>query len=395
MRGAPNAAIRPCLTARRRPGVNTNQRCSGRSKQIPAGGDAGSDACDAPFGSGHSRRRFLQLLAMAGAGALLPAEALLPQAPRRLTGRIDVHHHLVPPFYVKEMEAAIAATGRPLPAWSPEISLEAMDKNGIATAMLSPHNRLVGDSLSDRSEKARTLARRHNEYAARVAADHPQRFGVFAAVPLPDPDGALGEIAYAYDALKVDGVGMWTSYRDKWPGDPAFAAAFDELNRRKAVVYFHPSAPTCCRALVPGVGPQVEEYDFDTARCVTSLLVNGVFDRCPDIRFIISHSGGTLPVLANRISELFPSKSPGGMTPTGVRSELLRIYYEVAHAGYAAPLGALTRLVPTSQILFGSDYPVWEFPVTTAPLDRYGFSARDIQAINRGNAERLFPRLKR
>jgi predicted TIM-barrel fold metal-dependent hydrolase len=345
--------------------------------------------------AGHSRRRFLKLLAMAGAGAMLPAEALLSQGPAAAGARIDVHHHLLPPFYIRAMQESVAATGRPLPKWSPEISLEAMDKNGIATAILSPHSRLVSDSLSDKSERARSLARQHNEYAAQVMRDHPHRFGVFAAVPLPDQDGTLKEIAYAFDTLKVDGIGMWTSYRDKWPGDPAFGPAFDELNRRKAVVFFHPAAPICCRSLMPGVGPNVEEYDFDTTRTVTSLLVNGVFDRCPDIRFIFSHSGGTLPVLANRISELYPSKSSGGMTSTGVRTELTHLYYEVAHAGYGPPLAALSKLVSAKQMLFGSDFPVFDFPVTTAPLDRFGFSASELQAINRGNAEQLFPRLKK
>jgi predicted TIM-barrel fold metal-dependent hydrolase len=344
--------------------------------------------------SEHSRRRFLQLLAIAGAGSMLPVEALRSQAPAGTRGRIDVHHHLLPPFYVRARQSEIPDSGRALPAWSPETSLEAMDRSGIATAIVSPHYRLVSDSLNDRSERARTLARQHNEYAARLVADHPDRFGVFAVLPLPDQDAALNEIAYAFDTLKVDGIGLWTSYQDKWPGDPAFAPAFDELNRRKAVVFFHPAAAVCCRSLIPGVGSNVVEYDFDTARAFASLLVNNVFSRCPDIRFIFTHSGATLPVLANRISETVETTPPGRMSPAGVREEFSRVYYEVAHAGYAPPLAALTKLVSTARIVFGSDFPVYDFPVTTNPLDRYGFSASELAAINRGNAEQLFPRLK-
>ncbi len=360
--------------------------------------DRQSDEQLAPevFPSEPSRRRFLHLMAAAGAGAILPAGELLAQASSAIAptkGRIDVHHHLLPPFYMKVMEKEIAASGRSLPPWTPEKSLEAMDRNGIATAMISPFLRLVQDSLSDKSERARTLARQHNEYGAQLVKDHPGRFGLFAALPLPDPEGSLREIAYAYDTLTVDGIGLWTSYLDKWPGDAAFAPVFEELNRRRAVVFFHPAAASCCRNLIPGVGENVAEYDFDTTRAITSLLTNNAFTRYPNIHFIFCHSGGTMPVLAKRIDEFLPRKGGGG-APGGVLKELKQIYYDVAHATYPEPLSALTKLIPTSQILFGSDFPIVDFPATTVGLDHFGFSATDLQAINRGNAERLFPRLK-
>ena len=346
--------------------------------------------------SGQSRRRFLQLLAIAGAGAaMLPAHDLLSQeGSAGAKGRIDVHHHLLPPFYVKIMQPDIIASGRPLQAWSPEMSLDIMDKNGISTAILSPQNHLVGDSLSDKSERARMLARQHNEYAAQLTKDHPGRFGFFAATPLPDQDAALMEIDYALGTLKADGIGLWTSYRDQWPGDPAFAPAFEEMNRRKAVVFFHPAAPLCCRKLLPGVGENVEEYDFDTTRAITSLLVNGAFDKYTDIKFVFCHSGGTMPVIVNRISEYFPSKTPDGTSPNGVRKEISNLYFDVAHAGYEPPLSALTKIVPISHLMYGSDYPIFNPPVTIVPLSHSGFSEGDMQAINRGNAEKLFPRFK-
>lgn len=348
--------------------------------------------------SGRSRRKFLQLLAVAGAGAMLPAAALRSQdgAARTVAnGRIDIHHHLLPPFYVKVMQPDITASGRPVPAWSPEMSLDVMDKSGTATAILSPHFHLVTDSLSDKSERARMLARQHNEYAAQLVKDHAGRFGMFAAMPLPDQDGSLKEIEYAMDTLHADGIGLWTSYRDQWPGDPAFAPAFEEMNRRKLAVFFHPAAPICCRKLIPGVSENMEEYDFDTARAITSLLSNGAFDKYPDIRFIFCHSGGTMPVIANRLSEYIPAKTPDQTTPSGVRKELTNLYYDVAHAGYAPPLSALTKFVPTSQLMYGSDYPIFKPPVTIVPLDKYSFSDAEYQAINRGNAERLFPRFKK
>ncbi|HEV2521714.1 MAG TPA: amidohydrolase family protein [Candidatus Acidoferrales bacterium] len=341
---------------------------------------------------GASRREILQWLAMAGTTSVLPASTLLAQTAAP-AGRIDVHHHVVPPFYVKAMEKEILATGHPLPSWTPATSVETMDKNGVATAMLSPMTRVVQDSLTDKSERARTLARQNNEYQAQLVKDYAGRFGNFAALPLPDTEGSLREIEYAVETLKVDGFAIWTSYRDKWPGDPSFAPVFDELNRRKAIVFIHPAPPLCCRTLQAGVIDSVVEYDFDVARAVTSLLKGDAVRRFSNIRFIIPHSGGTLPVLANRVSETLPEPR-SEKASVEMMDELKQLYYEVAHATYAPPLSALTRLIPISQIMFGSDYPIVPYPVTSTNLDRFGFSPADLRAVNRGNAERLFPRLK-
>jgi 6-methylsalicylate decarboxylase len=353
----------------------------------------------APFGFhvDSSRRRVLQWLAIAGAGSILPARDLLGQAGTAAAGapagRIDVHHHAVPPFYVKAMEKEILATGHPLPPWTPAASIEAMDKNGVATAMLSPMTRVVQDSLSDKSERARSLARQNNDYTQQLVRDYPGRFGHFAALPLPDTEGSLREIEYAFDTLKADGIGLWTSYRDKWPGDPIFAPVYEELNRRKAILFIHSAPPSCCRTLQPGVADSTVEYDFDIARAVVSYLKSDSFRRYPNIRFIFPHSGGTLPVLANRVSEAIPEKR-SEKAAAEIIDEVRHVYFDVAHATYPAPLAAITKLIPTSQILFGSDYPIVPYPVTESPLDRFGFSASDLKAIDRGNAERLFPRLK-
>jgi len=344
-----------------------------------------------------SRREVLRWLAMAGAGSLVPAGDLLARAAKpaaaALSGRIDVHCHTVPPFYTKVMGKEILATGHPLPTWTPSLHIETMDKNGIATGMLSPMTRVVQDSFSDKSERARKLARQNNDYTQQLVRDYPGRFGHFAALPLPDTDGSLREIEYAFDTLKADGIGLWTSYADKWPGDPVFAPVFEELNRRKAVIFIHSAPPICCRALQPGVIDSVVEYDFDIARAVVSFLKSDSFRRYPNIRFIFPHSGGTLPVLANRVTESLPDKRSEQATAE-LMDEIKGIYFDVAHATYPAPLSALTKVVPVPQILFGSDYPIVPFPVSEGPLDRFGFSESDLQAINRGNAERLFPRLK-
>jgi predicted TIM-barrel fold metal-dependent hydrolase len=350
----------------------------------------------APLDSGASRRLFLKTLAVAGASAALPWSELLGQTSsgvsRVVPGRIDVHHHMFPPFYVKSIEDEMKADGFTPRPWTPATSLDMMDKAGVATAMLSPVQRLVMDSMSERSEKSRSLARQSNEYGAQLVRDHPGRFGIFAALPLPDADASLKEIAYAMDTLKADGIALWTSYMDKWVGDPAFWPAYEELNRRNAVVFYHPARATCCRKL-PGQSG-ILEYDIDTARAIDSLLWNGTLSKFPNVRHIFSHSGGAFTVLAARIMDDFP-KNRADKVPNGVEYEIKKLFFDTAHASKAPALDALKDIVPVSQIMYGSDVPLRNYDLTDPGLDVYpGFSESDWRAVNRGNAERLFPRLK-
>ncbi len=226
------------------------------------------------------RREFLTSLAAFGAWALLPGR-LLPQtsAPATRLRLIDLHHHMLPPAYMAEARHRVVAQGQGyLPPtvlqWTPENSLAEMDQAGVATAILSISTPGVWFGAV---HEARSLARKCNEYAARLVRDHPGRFGLFAAVPLPDIEGSLREIAYALDVLQADGIGLMTSYGDKWPGDPVYAPVFAELNRRKAVVYIHPTGPDCCRDLISFVPYVFTELPHDTTRAVTSLLFSGAF----------------------------------------------------------------------------------------------------------------------
>jgi 6-methylsalicylate decarboxylase len=351
---------------------------------------------ETPFEPGASRRKFLKALAAAGASALIPSRGLLGQVTsssvRPLAGRVDIHHHIFPPFYAKAREAEMRAEGFNPRPWTPQTSLDMMDKHGIATAFFSPVQRLVMDSTSDLSEKARSLARQHNEYGAQLLKDYPGRFGHFATLPLPDTDGSLKEIAYSLDVLKADGIALWTSYMDKWLGNPSFAPVYEELNRRGAVVFVHPARATCCRNL-PGQSGIIE-YDIDTARAIDSLLWDGMLAKNPNIRWIFSHSGGAFPVLAARIVDDFP-KNRSANAPNGVEYEFKKLYFDTAHAGRAPALDALKDITPISQILYGSDAPIRNYELTDDWLVKYqGFSEDDWKAINRGNAERLFPRLK-
>ena len=308
--------------------------------------------------------------------------------------RIDTHHHILPPDYVAEVGGerigALILAGR-VPDWSPEASIEAMDRNGIATAVTSMS--APGVWFGDDAQATR-LCRHCNDYAATIREAHPKRFGVFASLPLPNVDASLTEIAYALDDLKADGIGLLTSYGDRYPGDAAFAPVFDELDRRGAVVYFHPTNAPCSTCL-PEIPAATLDFPFDTTRAVVSLLFSGTFTRCPNIRFIFSHAGGTVPFLAERIARLAVRPEYKDKLPNGVLPELARLYYDTALSANELSFASLLKLVAPEHVLFGSDYPFAPEATMTATvkgLAGLGLADNILRGIERENALALFPR---
>jgi 6-methylsalicylate decarboxylase len=340
------------------------------------------------------RRKFLAGMAATGVGVIMSAPTIRParaDGPRL----IDIHSHFVPPFYLAENGDRIAGSRggqitRAWLEWSPQQSLAAMDEHGVETAMLSLSTPGI---WFGNAEEARATARRVNDYGAELLRSHPGRFGQFATIPLPDTEGSLREIEYAFDVLKADGIGLLTSYGDKWLGDDAYAPVLEELNRRKALVFVHPTTPNCCRALMPGISTIMTEVPQDTTRTITSLLFSGTLTRLKDIRFIFCHAGGTMPMVAKRMTQYGP-KNLAEVLPQGVEYELKRLYYDIAVSGYRPAIAALTSLIPMSQILFGSDFPYRMLGESADTMQQLGLSENDLAAIGRGNALGLLPRLK-
>jgi 6-methylsalicylate decarboxylase len=297
--------------------------------------------------------------------------------------RIDVHHHVMPPQYADD--------SMPIKIPDTERQLQTMDNWRIRTAITSLTPRVILKNM----HRLREVVRICNEFQARMVLEHPSRFGSFALLPLPDVDGALEEITYALDILHLDGVGLFSSVNDRYLGDPLFDPIFDELNRRGAVVFIH---PTHCEAPPEtnlGAPPFVVEYVFDTTRAVVNLIFTGTLKRCPDIPLIVAHGGGAVPFLTQRISMLEGHrKAPevGDVIPT-----LSALYYEIASttAGYA--LRSLQELTDPTHILWGSDLPFVYGGRLQEELDHWeeydGFSAEERLAVEKQNALRLFPRL--
>ncbi|MET9775554.1 amidohydrolase family protein [Streptomyces sp. NPDC006367] len=315
------------------------------------------------------------------------------------TGFVDVHAHFVTDSYVRQAKAAghELPDGVPAwPSWSAEAHLEIMDRAGIRTAILSVSSPGVhfGDDAA-----ARRLAREMNEEAARTAAGHPGRFGFFASLPLPDVDGTLAEIAYAFDELGADGVVLETNTHGVYLGDSRLEPVLAELGRRGAVVFLHPTSPVCWEQSALGRPRPMVEFIFDTARTVTDLLMAGTLERHPGLEVIVPHCGGALPVLADRINGFMKLFLPdrAGDAPDAVE-QLRRLHYDIAGPAFPRQVPALLSLVDPDRLLYGSDY-CWtpahgvDAHVATVDAAPVPAGAGSWRSLTTANAHRLLPRL--
>jgi len=329
------------------------------------------------------RREFLAGLAAMGATTLLPQGGLR---------RIDVHQHYSSPAYFDLLVKHNAITVNNFRNYTPQRNIDEMDKAGVTTAMLSPTAPAVwfGDA-----EEARKAARELNEYAAaKMVGDFKGRYGLFATLPMPDVEGTLKEIEYAYDTLKVDGVAFLTSYDNKWLGDKTFDPIFDELNRRNAVVYTHPLEAACCKNPLTGVSAQTLEYPTDTTRIIMNLIVSNTATRCPNIKFIFSHAGGTLVSIAQRFlgNQVTADGLSKPVEPNTRLHHVRRFYYDTAGSANPIQIQSLKLLVPASQIVFGTDFPFGNVGAHVSGVQACGLSQAELQGVFHDNAAKFLPK---
>lgn len=321
----------------------------------------------------------------------LAAAAVVPVAAQPAPHRIDIHHHLTPPVFVQRLAPTVNLLP-PQTGWTLNKTLDDMAAAGIRTAMLSV---TAPGFWFGGAAAARDLVRASNEYGQGLVRDNPGRFGHFAALPLPDVDGALEAAGHALDTLGADGVSLFTSYDGKYLGDAAFAPLFEELNRRRAIVYTHPNFAGCCTNLQPGIPEPAIEFGTDTTRTIASWVFGGFAQRFPDIRIVFSHAGGTLGSLVERF-DFMARQTPANRErfPNGVRALLRGFHYDTAQASDPAPMAAIRQIVPVSQLLFGTDFPYRRGAENVEGLAALHWPAAEMAAIDRGNAERLLPRLR-
>jgi predicted TIM-barrel fold metal-dependent hydrolase len=346
-----------------------------------------------------ARREFLSGLAAAGTCAFLPSVArgqARGAAAAAAPGHriIDTHYHYSSPLYSETLRPmGTGQTG--IIEWNLTKALEDMDKFGVATSIgsISEPGVHFGDDA-----RARALARDCNDFGAKMMHDYPRRFGLFAILPLPDVDGSLKEIEYAFDTLKADGICFMSSYPgfgkypgNKYLGDPMFVPVMEELNRRRAICYTHPFRAEPLYSILPDRHSMGLVLSTDTTVTIESILDNNTATKFPNITFIWSHGGGTMPYITSRFGA---TKGPDGK-PNERLAQIQRFYYDTAQAYNQYTLAGFTRLIPNAHIFFGSDYlgNAGSAGTVINGLDHYdGFTPAQRQAIYRDNALALFPR---
>lgn len=337
-------------------------------------------------------------LLAAGASLTLATRAQAAQAPKeaaRMTKTLDVHAHFLPPVYQDALKSAGLRTvdgGMPVPEWSPERALAVMDQAGIAGALLSvssPHISFIDGADAPR------LARSINDYAAELCRAHPDRFGAYALLPLPDIAASLKELDHALNQLGLDGVALPTHVEGRYLGDPFFAPLLEALNARNATVFIHPTAPACFRSFGLELPAPMIEFPFDTTRTAVSLLYSGALSRFANINFILPHAGGTLPFLAPRIAGVgsIPVLGERAVPLPEALAAFTRFYYDTALSVTPQQIAALRALAPVSQIVYGTDFPfapAERVVMSEAIFAALPFTPEEQVAVRFGNAARLF-----
>lgn len=297
---------------------------------------------------------------------------------------VDVHAHYYPPV-LKEL-----GTPSPMNAWSLQKHLDEMEVAGVSRSLLS----LTTPGIPVPGDKGRKLMRESNEWAAKTCGDQRGKLGFFTCVQLEDIDGSLKEIEYGFDVLKAQGVGLFTSYGNRWLGDPAFDPVFAELERRKAIVYVHPTTAACCGGLIPGVFDTLIEYGTDTTRAIASYIYRGAARRFPNVKMIWSHSGGTMPFLIERFDGADRAPAARAEAPEGFRAAASKFFYDIAQASNRVATTALRSVVPVNHIVFGTDYPFRTPLEHVDALEVSGvFTRAELRGVYRSNVEQFLPAL--
>lgn len=330
-----------------------------------------------------NRRHLLASLAATAAAWSVRASAAsnAARSPARI---VDVHAHYYPPVL-----KALGLPG-PMNGWSLQRHMEEMDAAGVTRSLLS----LTTPGIVATGDEGRKLTRESNEYAAKTCGEQRGKLGFFTYLQLEDLDAALQELEYGFDVLKAHGVGLFTSYGNRWLGDPHFDPVFTELERRKAIVYVHPTGPACCSRLIPGLFDTLIEYGTDTTRAIASYVYRGAARRFPNVRMIWSHSGGTMPFLIERFDGEDRSEAAKREAPDGFRAAAARFFYDIAQASNSVATTALRSVVPVNHIVFGTDYPFRTPLEHVTALQASGvFSRSELNGVYRGNVEQFLPAL--
>ncbi|KAJ5780067.1 hypothetical protein N7457_005227 [Penicillium paradoxum] len=318
--------------------------------------------------------------------------------------KIDTHHHYVPSFYSKAIaKAGGDPSGWPTPSWRPLQSKLLMKRLGVQTSILSV---TAPGACILQGQESFDLARKLNIYGAEMRDKDPQAFGFLASLPsLLDTEAALAELTYALDTLHADGVTLFTRYGpgNVYLGHPSLEPIWAELNRRKAVVFIHPTHPADTTPINKVLPQPAVDYPHETTRTAMDMITQGTLRKFPDCKVILSHAGGALPYLVTRVATPM-RKAPDfavnlrmGTTHSQVMEDFRSFYFDLALSTAPSVLDMVLKMIPHDHLLFGSDFPyapTSAYPAFLEDLEGYEMDADLREKINFRNALDLIPRLR-
>jgi aminocarboxymuconate-semialdehyde decarboxylase len=242
------------------------------------------------------------------------------------------------------------------------------------------------------------LARRCNEFAAELIQARPDRFAGFAAIPLPDIDASLEELVYALDVLRLDGLVLFTNSNGVYLGDPVLEPVFEELERRQAVVFVHPTPSPDAAAHALGLPDNLIDFPTDTNRAVAQLHYTNRFARTPHVKYIFSHAGGSIPYLAARFAIIDEMGFIAAAEQRGTAADMFRrLYWDTALAASEPVLRMLRDVADINHVLYGADFPYQRRDLAARSkhaMQHSTLSPMESEAVLGGNALRLFPRVQ-
>jgi predicted TIM-barrel fold metal-dependent hydrolase len=314
---------------------------------------------------------------------------------------VDIHAHYFPKEYNAVLlriggrslpEAARPATARPMRDDDPSgilTRLQQMDEAGVQMQVLSP---AASPPYAEKEADAVEAARLLNDCYAGLAAKHPGRLAAVVSLPLPHIDASLREMERGLDRLGMLGVSMTCSCFDRSTAEAEFEPLYEEMNRRGAVLNYHPIQNGIC-------SPMINDYRFtvsvgaslEDSAIVLHLIARRVPERYPRIKCVIPHLGGIIPMLLQRLDNQVPRQYPDLPERPSVTAR--RFYYDtVSHGSQAALLGAWKAFGP-EQLVAGSDYPVLlsfeTYRQTFHYIRESSLPAADVDTILNHNAQKL------
>ena len=281
---------------------------------------------------------------------------------------VDIHAH----YFAKEyLDLLVSIGGRSLPeAARPLTARPGLqrrdDPSGIATQLqqmqeaevqlqvLSP---AASPPYAEKEADAVAAARLINDTHAELAQTHPGKFNAVVSLPLPHIDASLREMERGLDQLGMLGVSMTCSCFDRSTAETEFEPLYQEMNRRRTVLNYHPIQNGICSPMINDYGFTVSVgASLEDAAIVLHLIARRIPERFPHIKYVVPHLGGIIPMLLQRLDNQAPQKHPNLPERPSVTAR--RFYYDIVGHGSQAALLCAWKAFGADHLVAGSDYPV-------------------------------------